>query len=68
MAVQLHPDRIDLVRLRLWAEEWDAEGDGACWPAQRFVEWVERNLADRADDRGLGTKEAGQRRRRAGTT
>jgi hypothetical protein len=29
------------------------------------VVWVERNLADRANARGLGTKEAGQRRRRA---
>jgi len=64
VVVQLRPAAIDLARLRAWADEWDHEGDGACWPATRFVEWIERNLADRADERGHGVREAGQRRRR----
>ncbi len=47
MVVQLRDrDVIDLARLRAWADEWDHEGDGACWPASRFVQWIERNLTD----------------------
>ena len=39
MVVQLRDrDAIDLARLRAWADEWDDEGDGACWPASRFVQ------------------------------
>jgi hypothetical protein len=64
VVVQLRPEAIDLARLRSWAAEWDHEGDGAHYSAERFVRWVERNLADRATDRGLDTVEAGQRRRR----
>lgn len=65
MVVQLRPAAIDLARLRSWAAEWDAEADGAHYSAERFVRWVERCLGDRADDRGHGTREAGQRERRA---
>jgi len=58
MVVQLrNRDVIDLARLRAWADEWDDEGDGACWPASRFVQWIERNLTDH------DTRAAGQRRR-----
>ena len=62
MVVQLRPDVIDLVRLRAWAAEWDDEGDGACWPASRFVQWIERNLTTDHDTRGDDTRAAGQRR------
>ncbi|CAN5256625.1 hypothetical protein BH24CHL10_BH24CHL10_08020 [soil metagenome] len=64
MVVQLRDrDVIDLARLRAWADEWDDEGDGACWPASRCVQWIEVNLADHAD-RDDDTRQAGQRRRR----
>jgi len=64
MVVQLrNRDAIDLARLRAWADEWDDEADGACWPARRFVAWVERNMAgDPARQRK--DIEAGQLRRR----
>ena len=64
MVVQLRPAAIDLARLRSWAAEGYAEADGARYSAERFVQWVERSRGDRADDRGNGTREAGQRRRR----
>ncbi len=65
MVVQLrNRDAIDLARLRAWADEWDHEGDGACWPASRFVQWIESNLADRACDRGDGLRRNGQHHRR----
>ncbi len=68
VVVQIRPEAIDLARLRAWADEWDHEGDGACWPAQRFVAWVERNLAARADDRGDGIRQAGAQRRSSNVT
>lgn len=59
------PRSIDVRRLRAWAREWDVEGDGACWPATKFVEWCERNLRDRADYRvGNGVRAAAQLRDR----
>jgi len=64
MAIQLRPEAISLARLRSWADEWDHEGDGACWPASRFVEWVSRNLeAPGNDERAKVLREVGQQNR-----
>lgn len=62
MAAESPRRTIPLAQLRAWAREWDVEGDGACWPAERFVEWVDRNLRDRADSRPSGIRAAAQLR------
>ena len=63
MAIQIvNRDTIGLRALKSWANEFDDAGDGACWPARRFVAWVEQNLAERDDERHGETRRAGQRR------
>ena len=48
------------------ADEWDEEGDGACWPASRFVAWVERNLADNGNlQRAEALRQLGHQNRRS---
>ncbi len=64
MAIQLRPEAISLACLRSWADEWDHEGDGACWPAGRFVEWVTRNLERPGnEERAKVLREVGQQNR-----
>ena len=50
MSIPKRPDADDLVRLRFLAAEFDREADGGCWPASRFVEWVELGLNDHGSD------------------
>ena len=57
---------MNLTRLRAWADEWDEEGDGACWAVSRFVAWVERNLADNGNlERAKALRQLGHQNRRS---
>ena len=66
VVVQLGPDAINLNCLRAWPTSGMRKATSPCWPASRFVAWVERNLADNGNlQRAEALRQLGHQNRRS---